>query len=36
MVEGRLARVFEVVQQGVATAEHQGFVKGLQQRGQAG
>ena len=34
LMEGRLARVFEVVQQGVATSEHRDFVKELQQRAQ--
>jgi hypothetical protein len=34
LIDGRLARGFEVVQQGVATAEHQDFVKALQQRAQ--
>lgn len=33
LLAGNLARVFEVVQQGAATAEHRGFVAALRQRG---
>lgn len=32
LLDGQLAKVFEVVQQGVATPEHRDFVKALQQR----
>jgi Uma2 family endonuclease len=34
LLDGQLAKVFEVVQQGVATAAHQDFVNALQQRAQ--